>query len=104
MTEIDKDKLRVEVHTGDGKTITPGDDWTLFAGDIAIMDEDGFRSLDGPPFIARAILAMAEENRRLREALDWALSEIRCTTRYDNEQQFWNCYDIARRALGKDKA
>ena len=46
-----------------------------------------------------AILAMAEDNRRLREALDWALNEIRCTTRYDNEGQFWNAYDIARQAL-----
>lgn len=51
-----------------------------------------------------AILAMAEENARLREALDWALNEIRSTTRYDNELQFWNCYDLAQKALGKEKA
>lgn len=102
MTEIDTDKLRLEIHTGDGKTINRGDDWTLLAGDIAIMDESGFRSLDGPPFIARTILAMAEENKRLREALE----RIAQANRGEGGCYYTNLANIAiaRRALGKEKA
>lgn len=85
MTQIDTDKLRAL----DDAARRPGPAQhfraALLKGELVSM--------------VPAILAMAEDNRRLREALDWALNEIRCTTRYDNEGQFWNAYDIARQAL-----
>ncbi len=39
--------------------------------------------------------------REAREALDWARNEIRQSTRYESEEQFWNCYDRARTTLAK---
>lgn len=42
-----------------------------------------------------------KDDAKLIEALTWALAEIRCATRYDNEQQFWNSYDLARCALNE---
>jgi hypothetical protein len=35
----------------------------------------------------------------LREALEWALNDIDCNTRYDNIEQFENAYGCARKAL-----
>jgi 3'-phosphoadenosine 5'-phosphosulfate sulfotransferase (PAPS reductase)/FAD synthetase len=41
----------------------------------------------------------AEREKALREALDWALAELRGATRYDNDQQRDNCFVKADQAL-----
>jgi len=37
----------------------------------------------------------------LLNALNWALNEIRCPARSDNERKFWDRYDAARATLTK---
>ena len=62
------------------------------------VNPDGFEAADH-------IEKLEADKALLREALEWALCEIRSDTRYDNEEQFWNAYDLATDALhsGKDE-
>lgn len=49
----------------------------------------------------RPMCALRRERDELREALRWAVAEIDCSTRYDNDKQFDNCMARARAALSK---
>jgi hypothetical protein len=48
---------------------------------------------------AAALQRYREEKERLREALDWAISEIDGRTVYQTETQYINALDCARAAL-----
>jgi hypothetical protein len=64
-------------------------------GSVYRYDVNGIDSAD-----ARLIAAAPD----LFEALQWALSELRGATRYDNPQQALNCFDKADAAIAKATA
>jgi hypothetical protein len=100
MTEIDADKLRALHEAANSKTMHPED--------VAAARFQLGNFVKGPNF--PAIIAMAEENARMREALD-RIKRIAAGYEPDgsdyDEGYFEgqrNMANIARRALGRDKA
>lgn len=49
--------------------------------------------------IEKKALALVNEVERLRDALRWALAELNGATRYDNDAQRENAFDMAEAAL-----
>lgn len=52
---------------------------------------------------AALIVRAVNSHHALLEALEWALSELRGKTRYDNPQQALNCFDLADAAIARAK-
>lgn len=99
---FEAERLRIEVHTGDGETICRNDDWTLYVEGVAIMDEDGFRNPEGPTVLQAAILAMAEREKRMREALREA--EVWLTSALECERWVWDIEQYEAATEARDKA
>lgn len=62
----------------------------------------GFCS-DQEPSREELRLSPREADADVREALRWALAELRGQTRYDNDEQRANCYERADAALGGER-
>lgn len=114
MTEIDTDKLRAldaEATTGEltgcGRYI--GERYDAFIEDVNFSTADYNRAADGRlvQYLwnnRAAILAMAEDNKRLREALERIALSGDGEDVFERSTLYGTFQAIARRALGKDKA